>query len=166
MKLVSQLPILTVDTTYSSSNSSSGRYQPPLMNSICLPDKDIVNTANELALSAGYGYIDEGVVNNGSLMMAGLMIDKLIDNRTDAMGNWILGYRHPFSNESPAVCKGDSGGPLIQYVGDRAVLIGINSRSSRIGPNNNCQTTDPYKPMFFMRVSKFIDWIVNIVTNN
>ncbi|XP_054166161.1 vitamin K-dependent protein C-like [Oppia nitens] len=143
VKLVQQIPISnTVITTTSSGNQYS------LINGICLPDIDLINTDNELALIAGFGYIDEGVDNYGPLMMGSLMIAKPVYNKIDAMGNWILGYRHPLEDTSAAVCRGDSGGPLVQYVGSRAVLIGLQWASVRKG---DCQSKNPSKRMSFMR---------------
>ena len=55
------------------------------------------------------------------------------------------------------VIKGDSGGPLIQYVGGRAVLIGIIKQ----GYPNKCSA--PNKKTVFLRVSKIIDWITSVI---
>ncbi|XP_054156003.1 chymotrypsin-like protease CTRL-1 [Oppia nitens] len=160
LKLISPLPIPTITTTTTTSGGQP--YRPLKVNGICLPDKDIVNTEDELALNAGYGYIDEGVVNYGPLRMNWIIIKKTINNFYDGWGNWIISYRYP-PNTGSAICKGDSGGPLVQYVGDRAVLIGLTSASS---VKVHCLSDKPKSKMIFIRVSRFIDWIVDTIENN
>ncbi|XP_054156004.1 chymotrypsin-like protease CTRL-1 [Oppia nitens] len=158
LKLISPLPIPTTTTTSSGGQS----YLSPAVNGICLPDKDIVNTEDELALNAGFGYIDESVVNYGPLMMEWIIIKKAFNTTRDGWDNWIRSYRYPHYTGS-GICKGDSGGPVVQYVGDRAVLIGITSASSL---NVHCLAYNPNAIMIFIRVSRFVDWIVDTIENN
>ncbi|XP_054156001.1 chymotrypsin-like protease CTRL-1 [Oppia nitens] len=153
LKLGSQIPIP------SSSSSSSGQY--PLINGICLPDKDILNTDEELALVAGFGWIDDRIGNYGPLMMGWIMVDKRDANNDDdnQWDNWFTAHRYPNTNGS-AICKGDSGGPVVQYVGNRAVLIGLNRASTL---NIECMSYKSVAIMHLMRVSKFVDWIVDTI---
>ncbi|XP_054166160.1 chymotrypsin A-like [Oppia nitens] len=179
VKLVEQIPILdnnntdnTTTDTNTNTTTSDGhhRYQQPMsVNSICLPDKDIVNTENELALMAGFGYIDDGVDNYGPLMMGGQMIAEPFFNENDSNGTFIIGYRHPLNLASAAVCRGDSGSPLIQYAGGRAVLIGTHRASNRDygnGTVRECTIQNIYARMYYIRVSLVIDWIIDTVINN
>ena len=56
--------------------------------------------------------------------------------------------------------KGDSGSPLIQYVNNQAVLIGIHKGSTKtkgLCGRDIAVTT---------RVSKFIDWIVDTIKSH
>ncbi|XP_054163247.1 uncharacterized protein LOC128961063 [Oppia nitens] len=115
---------------------STGGY--PTVNAICLPDRDIVNTDKELAVFAGFGYIDDNVINSGPLRTGWLQMTESFNNSLDNYSYLILSKRYPLI-ERTGGCQGDSGGPLIQYVvdnsshkgsggdggGGRAVLIGI-----------------------------------------
>ncbi|XP_054166152.1 transmembrane protease serine 11E-like [Oppia nitens] len=167
LKLDSQIPIPTTANTGAAAGGSGGssghRYDLSLPNSICLPDKDILNTDDELALIAGFGKLDEGVANNGQLMMDWIKMDKPLNNSKDKWGDRIRVYRYP-NNTGAAICKGDSGGPLVQYVGDRAVLIGLMRASSL--KKNDCLDYKSSGLMVAIRVSRFINWIVNTVNNN
>ncbi|XP_054166151.1 chymotrypsinogen B-like [Oppia nitens] len=122
LKLVLPIPIPTIPIAL-----SGGQFQQQT-NGICLPDKDIVNTVEELALTAGFGDIDDEVDNyDQQLLMGWLKLVKTVNTSYDKWGYWIRAYRYP-PNTGTALCMGDSGGPLVQYVdGGRAVLIGLNS---------------------------------------
>ncbi|XP_054158388.1 plasminogen-like [Oppia nitens] len=143
------------------------------VNSICLTDKNIVNIDDELALFAGFGYIDRGVSNPGPLRTGWLKLMKTFGNITDIFGARIIAFRYP-NNGGMATCKGDSGGPLIQNVLDsdssdgqnRAVLIGVISSSVGNKAIGYCHNPDPNTKMVFIRVSKFIEWIVETVLSN
>ncbi|XP_054155893.1 chymotrypsinogen A-like [Oppia nitens] len=171
-KNINDIGLLKLNSHIGIQRSMNGRYYT--VNSICLPDRDIVNTDKELALFAGFGYIDGSVSNTGPLRTGVSMIIKTFSNISDDWGKRIMGARYP-ANRGPALCKGDSGGPLIQYVsggssvdgmGDRAVHIGVSSASYGPLPVANCHNTDPNAYMVFIRVSKYIDWIIETVLTN
>ncbi|XP_054155987.1 chymotrypsin-like elastase family member 2A [Oppia nitens] len=134
------------------------------VNGICLPDKDLVNTDDELALFAGFGDIDNHRRNDGSVRMGWLKIDKYLDYHR--FGLTIRAHRFP-TKIGVGLCVGDCGGPLIQYVpgigySSQAVLIGINVG----GHTNTCLTNEHYSHMYFTRVSTHVDWIIKTVANN
>ncbi|XP_054155901.1 chymotrypsin-like elastase family member 2A [Oppia nitens] len=143
------------------------------VNGICLPEINIVNIDDELALVAGFGYIDRGVSNPGPLRTGWLKLMKTFGNITDIFGARIRAFRYP-TNGGMATCMGDSGGPLVQNVlssdssdgQNRAVLIGVIGGASGKPPVGYCHNPDPDSAMVFLRVSKFIDWIVDTVLNN
>ncbi|XP_054155983.1 lipase member M-like [Oppia nitens] len=140
----------------------------PRVNGICLPDYYLnikTSYANEWALMAGFGMTDFGVDNMGPLYTGWAKI-RHYDNQSDGT---IYAQRYP-PKVGPGICQGDSGGPLIQYDmsghlrdSGRAVLIGITSA----GDGNEClDTTYRLNNMYFTRVSKLVQWIVDIVRNN
>jgi hypothetical protein len=57
--------------------------------------------------------------------------------------------------------KGDSGSPLVQYVNNRAVLIGVHKGSIR-KLSGKCGV----ETAVTTRVSKYIDWIIQTIRNN
>ncbi|XP_054154002.1 venom peptide isomerase heavy chain-like [Oppia nitens] len=132
------------------------------LNGICLPRKLEINSVNELALYAGYGYIDETtktLVNR--LQLSYTMIIRAKNNTSDEQNRLIWSYRYPPEIGSRS-CAGDSGGPLYQYSGStdgRAVLIGINSVSRS---NHPCDVTDQIAYTLYPRVSMHIDWIIQL----
>ena len=56
--------------------------------------------------------------------------------------------------------KGDSGSPLVQYVNNKAVLIGIHKGSTKMRGKCGRETS------VTTRVSKFIDWIVDTIRSH
>ncbi|XP_054158655.1 plasminogen-like [Oppia nitens] len=166
------IALLKLNSHIGITRSLNGRYYT--VNSICLPDSHSVNTDKELALFAGFGYIDEGVSNPGQLRTGWLKLLKTLNNnRHDLWGNQIQALRYPIG-KGLAVCRGDSGGPLIQYVSggssdvviDRAVLIGVAKGFLGQPLAGGCLSADPNTYMTFIRVSKKIDWIIQTVLNN
>ncbi|XP_054158654.1 venom peptide isomerase heavy chain-like [Oppia nitens] len=132
---------------------SNTRYKT--INGICLPKEDIINTNDELALIAGYGAINDTTDLNGRPHMGWLKIMKPEFDSNDSNGTLILAERAPGGSLS---CKGDSGGPLLQYINGRAVLIGViqGGVSSNYCPEINF-------PAYYVRLSKHIEWIKQIV---
>ncbi|XP_054154908.1 chymotrypsin-like protease CTRL-1 [Oppia nitens] len=157
LKLDSHLPIQT---------NKSCRYIAQT-NGICLPDTDIVNTDEELALTAGFGYIDYGIANYGPLIMGWIIIDKPFNNSLDLWSDRIIAHRYPI-NSGAATCAGDSGGPLVQYVGSRAVLIGL-VRGLTAFENmieTDCIDYNTINKMDFIRISRFVNWIIDTIKYN
>ncbi|XP_054163245.1 elastase-1-like [Oppia nitens] len=157
---------------------STGGY--PTVNAICLPDRDIVNTDKELAVFAGFGDIEDNVINSGPLRTGWLQMTESSKNSTDNYSYLILSKRYPLI-EGTGGCQGDSGGPLVQYVmdnnnshkgvmtssggsggGGRAVLIGI--IRSVYPMSTTCQSKHSDAISIFVRISKHIDWIINTVS--
>ncbi|XP_054167844.1 chymotrypsin-like elastase family member 2A [Oppia nitens] len=153
--------IISMTTTL---QSTVGRY--PLVNAICLPDRDIVNTDKELALFAGFGNIDENyVINLGPLRTGWLRMNEPTNNVSDRWTYFIKSNRYPII-DGLNLCSGDSGGPLIQYEFDsqRAVLIGLGIRQWPANISTGCPPRVADSGSIFVRLSKHIDWIINTVT--
>ena len=57
--------------------------------------------------------------------------------------------------------QGDSGSPIVQYMGGRAVMVGVLSTMSK-GIGNGCVTPKGKTAVVHaIRVSSVIDWIIN-----
>ncbi|XP_054158653.1 serine protease 3-like [Oppia nitens] len=125
------------------------------INGICLPKEDIINTNDELALIAGYGAINDTTKLKGRPHMGWLKIMKPVFDSNDSNGTMITAERTPGGSMT---CKGDSGGPLLQYINGRAVLIGVTKGGimSNYCPKISFQT-------YYIRLSKHIEWIKQIV---
>ncbi|XP_054154935.1 chymotrypsin-like protease CTRL-1 [Oppia nitens] len=157
VKLKSQIPIPTTTIP------TPGLWFGQQINGICLPEPNIMNTEQELALIAGYGSTTgDDVRNTGQLKMGWTVIAKPYDT-TYPYTNIIVVFRYPH-NTGAAMCYGDSGGPLIQFVGNRAVLIGIQSGIS--GTVGRCLSRQSDSKMAFIRLSSAVQWIVNTINSN
>jgi secreted trypsin-like serine protease len=73
-----------------------------------------------------------------------------IDNSKICAGNLTVGGKD--------ACQGDSGGPFLTRHGERFVLVGV--ISSGIG------CARPAKPGVYSKVSYYMDWIMENVSNN
>ncbi|XP_054164899.1 uncharacterized protein LOC128962545 [Oppia nitens] len=125
---------LTADLPLSSQLSTNGHNYRTLLNGICLPPLDALNSEDEFALMAGYGYVNRDEKSD-RLKIGYIRIKKTYNNASDYWRMIILGERYPSYNGTFS-CSGDSGGPLYQYVNGRAVLIGITH--GRSGRNHKC----------------------------
>ncbi|CAG2105989.1 unnamed protein product [Medioppia subpectinata] len=110
------------------------------VNSICLPDKNVTNSAKEYAVLNAFGDPmatpePEGGFNDTNddswdrtrLLGGWIVINAAVnDEDTDYYGQFIIGEQYG----GAFLCSGDSGGPLYQYVNGVAVLIGIVTGSS------------------------------------
>ncbi|XP_054158761.1 chymotrypsin-like elastase family member 1 [Oppia nitens] len=170
-KLGHDIALLKLDSQILMTQSTGGY---PTVNAICLPDRDIVNTDKELAVFAGFGNIEDNVINSGPLRTGCFQMTESSNNSSDNYCYLISSKRYPLI-EGTGGCEGDSGGPLVQYVvdnnhkmsgsdgsGGRAVLIGILlGISPKLGV---CQLRHSDNILLFLRLSKHIDWIINTVS--
>ncbi|XP_054162844.1 venom peptide isomerase heavy chain-like [Oppia nitens] len=152
------IALIKVKTPMSFS-ANSGYYRQ--INSICLPPIDYYNTGNEYAVIAGFGKIN-GAYNVNRLMMGWNRIPPQQSNSLTIVVN----TQYPYPGGA-YICFGDSGGPLIQYINGRAVLIGV---TSRMGNMNliYCSPYDATKPVesTYVRVSDKINWILTQINTN
>ncbi|XP_054157404.1 chymotrypsinogen 2-like [Oppia nitens] len=118
---------------------------------ICLPELNSINTKDQLIIYAGFGVID-----NNNTLPNWLQIgwNKILT----ITRNYIVAKPYPPGSGS-GICWGDSGGPLYQYVNGKAILIGIGK-----GGNGGCSNNQIN--MFFVKVTLYIDWIIETVQNN
>ncbi|XP_054158893.1 urokinase-type plasminogen activator-like [Oppia nitens] len=135
-------------------------------NSICLPARDaILSTDSEYLLMAGYGYpyIILGYIPV-QFSIRQIDITNNDNNNTDITDNNKIDNKLVIKHKSihaGIVCKGDSGSGLWQYMDEKAVLIGVHSNSLRFDLRVNC-TAHP-NIGYAVRVSKYIDWILNYI---
>ncbi|XP_054161248.1 plasma kallikrein-like [Oppia nitens] len=137
-------------------NVGDNGYAYRQLNSICLPPIDHMVTEYELALIVGFGRINDTYVSTNRLQTGLVRIST--QNLTDP--NIINAYQYPYPGGAH-ICFGDSGGPLLQYVNGRAVLIGV-SIWGDIGenicsPNHRVWTA-------FVKVSAVLDWIIENIS--
>ncbi|CAG2163075.1 unnamed protein product [Oppiella nova] len=97
-------------------------------NGICLPEKDIQNDIQEKAYYSGFGRINYKGVRATNLMKSSMTL--MPDSECH---NHISKYSMACLNSNTShTCKGDSGSPLVQYVNNKAVLIGIHKGSTKM----------------------------------
>ncbi|XP_054159987.1 mite allergen Der p 3-like [Oppia nitens] len=121
----------------------SGTY---IVNTVCLPVADIINNKSEDTVVIGYGYTDR----DGTQLS-----DVLRKANVEILSNRVCDDK--YQRQPEVICSedGDSGGPMIQYDGNRAVLIGVvndGAEDSNIG----CRA----RYLIFTRVSYFINMII------
>ncbi|XP_054158438.1 lectizyme-like [Oppia nitens] len=141
-----------------------------LVNSVCMPERDIYETGDELAMTSGWGPISPNGTNPDTGHIMGFM--RIVFNSTlyqqpnwtDAE-LWSVITTKRFSQTGTDVCEGDSGGPLVQYVNGRAVLLGVFSGFNKF-LDVLCGTTDPELNTYWARVSYYTDWIVETIVNS
>ncbi|XP_054155871.1 chymotrypsinogen A-like [Oppia nitens] len=167
IKLKEELPIHTHPTNNPLSTApvvqqsdNQFMYTTQTMNSICLPKESQTNFRQEFALFAGFGHLNNSQPNEDRLRMGWTRISGQMSNTTDEYGKCIVAVRDPEYTGS-ASCKGDSGGPLIQFINGRAVLIGVLSSGSA-PPEETCTERLTY----FVRIAHQILWIVRTVSRN
>ncbi|XP_054161829.1 U21-ctenitoxin-Pn1a-like [Oppia nitens] len=140
---------LTADLPLSSQLSSNSVNYRTLLNGICLPPLDALNSEDELALMAGYGLVSD-TEKSDRLKIGYIRIKRTYNNARDYWRMIILGERYPSYNGTFS-CSGDSGAPLYQYVNGRAVLIGINH--GRTVSNHKCDAINDGAYVIFVRIS-------------
>ncbi|XP_054161704.1 coagulation factor IX-like [Oppia nitens] len=153
---------LTADLPLSSQLSINGLNYRTLLNGICLPPLDALNSEDELALMAGYGLVNRNEKSD-RLKIGYIRIKKPYNNARDFWRMIILGERYPSYNGTFS-CAGDSGAPLYQYVNGRAVLIGITKGRNTI--TYKCDEIVDSVYVVFVRISLFVDWIIDSIHNN
>ncbi|XP_054161567.1 venom peptide isomerase heavy chain-like [Oppia nitens] len=127
------------------------------VNTICLPKANITNVNREPAIFSGWGAIvKEGTNMTDNLKKAEYLIDnnyKQCNNNNICVNeNWYI------------PCFGDSGSPLIQYDGERAVLIGLFSHSVPTNTGNSTIDNQCHPGwQYFTRVSYYVDWIIDTI---
>lgn len=150
--------------------SDMGEQSEPFMNTICLPLKDKKYKFNETARIAGWGLSsakDETSMPS-KLLTTDILLNKLDEcvrtyskqlksarpkEQHDKYDDYICAS---YKNSRDA-CQSDSGGPLMQFSGGKAVVIGIVSFG--IG----CATKGV--PGLYTRTSAYINWIKDITHN-
>ncbi|CAG2105951.1 unnamed protein product [Medioppia subpectinata] len=119
---------------------------------VCLPDMNQINRDGQYALFAGYGNVD------GLPMVGWTRIKPFKPGK----GRTIVATRYP-SQAGEFKCKGDNGGPLIQYIDNGvAILIGVYSENM-VYKNGQCMPLKDKHSMTFTRVSRQIEWILRVV---
>ncbi|XP_054161804.1 uncharacterized protein LOC128959813 [Oppia nitens] len=146
---------LTADLPLSSQLSNNGFNYRRLLNGICLPPLDALNSEDELALMAGYGLVSD-TEESDRLKIGYIRIKRTYNNARDYWRMIILGERYPSYNGTFS-CAGDSGAPLYQYVNGRAVLIGINH--GRTVSNHKCDAINDGAYVIFVRIS----WVKQVL---
>ncbi|XP_054162841.1 venom peptide isomerase heavy chain-like [Oppia nitens] len=132
-------------------SANSGYYRQ--INSICLPPIGHYNTDNEYAVIAGFGDI-YGAKDVNRLLMGWTRIPPQQSNSLVL----VIDKQYPYPDGS-YVCFGDSGGPLIQYVNNRAVIIGVAAKA--LVNVFYCTQYNATTPVIitYVRVSDKINWI-------
>lgn len=91
-----------------------------VVNSICVPQPNILNQYNEYAVLAAFGSLEDKIDSK---------MPTLLQKTVGVIYGWTKCDADMmnicFDMGSAAGCSGDSGSPLIQYNGDKAILIGL-----------------------------------------
>ncbi|XP_054158437.1 ATP-binding cassette sub-family C member 2-like [Oppia nitens] len=101
-----------------------------LVNSVCMPEANIHENGDELAMTSGWGPISSNGTNPDTGHIMGFM-RIVMDSTLYREPNWtefeymsVLPTKR-YHEQGTDICVGDSGGPLVQYVNGRAVLLGV-----------------------------------------
>ncbi|XP_074044075.1 plasminogen [Macrotis lagotis] len=126
----------------------------------CLPSQSYVVPDRTLCHVTGWGET-KGTSGKGQLKQASLpVIENRVCNRFEYLNGRVkhneLCAGHLFGGEDS--CQGDSGGPLICSDNDKYVLQGVTSWGL------GC--AQPNKPGVYVRVSKYVSWIEEIMRNS
>ncbi|CAG2104649.1 unnamed protein product [Medioppia subpectinata] len=112
--------LIELNTALDFTAPKGSHYRP--INSVCLPKADIYNTDKEYALVAGFGAMNYTKHLADWLQMGWIRIWEKKDTRFDYYGKMIIARQVA---DSVSVCRGDSGGGVIQWQNGKAVVIGI-----------------------------------------
>nr|O18783.1 RecName: Full=Plasminogen; Contains: RecName: Full=Plasmin heavy chain A; Contains: RecName: Full=Activation peptide; Contains: RecName: Full=Plasmin heavy chain A, short form; Contains: RecName: Full=Plasmin light chain B; Flags: Precursor [Notamacropus eugenii]AAB65760.1 plasminogen [Notamacropus eugenii] len=126
----------------------------------CLPSQDFMVPDRTLCHVTGWGDT-QGTSPRGLLKQASLpVIDNRVCNRHEYLNGRVksteLCAGHLVGRGDS--CQGDSGGPLICFEDDKYVLQGVTSWGL------GCAR--PNKPGVYVRVSRYISWIEDVMKNN
>ncbi|XP_025190361.1 serine proteinase stubble-like [Melanaphis sacchari] len=136
------------------------KFQPNIL-PVCIPEDDL-NFVGFSAHVTGWGTLYYG--GNSPSILQGVAVPVISNSACEKMfraAGYIKQIPDTFicaGTESGGVdaCKGDSGGPLVvQRPDKRWVVVGIVSWGMRCG--------EPNSPGVYMRISKFKDWINQII---
>ncbi|XP_072493804.1 plasminogen isoform X2 [Notamacropus eugenii] len=126
----------------------------------CLPSQDFMVPDRTLCHVTGWGDT-QGTSPRGLLKQASLpVIDNRVCNRHEYLNGRVKSTELCAGHLVGGVdsCQGDSGGPLICFEDDKYVLQGVTSWGL------GCAR--PNKPGVYVRVSRYISWIEDVMKNN
>ncbi|CAG2104304.1 unnamed protein product [Medioppia subpectinata] len=123
------------------------------VNSVCLPERSIANLVTEDALFAGFGFTDVDAMNRSYFLRQTRLS---IESEVECYQRFHRRFDEICAVETQhMLCSGDSGSPLVQFDGQRAVIIGVLTWTQRVNTSHNCGPG----VMYFTRVSMIMDWI-------
>ncbi|XP_074165484.1 plasminogen isoform X1 [Sminthopsis crassicaudata] len=126
----------------------------------CLPPQDFMVPDRTLCHVTGWGET-QGTSRKDLLKQASLpVIDNRVCNRYEYLNGKVKSSELCAGHLVGGVdsCQGDSGGPLICFENDKYVLQGVTSWGL------GCAR--PNKPGVYVRVSKYVSWIEEVMRNN
>ncbi|KAM5228809.1 plasminogen [Ctenodactylus gundi] len=126
----------------------------------CLPSQNYVVADRTLCYITGWGET-QGTFGAGLLKEAQLpVIENKVCNRYEYLNGRVRSTELCAGNLAGGTdsCQGDSGGPLVCFEKDKYILQGVTSWGL------GCAR--PNKPGVYVRVSRFVNWIEEIMKNN
>uniref|UniRef100_A0A8C5LGD4 Plasminogen n=1 Tax=Jaculus jaculus TaxID=51337 RepID=A0A8C5LGD4_JACJA len=126
----------------------------------CLPSANYVVADRTLCYITGWGET-KGTYGAGQLKEAQLpVIENKVCNRRDYLNGRVRSTELCAGHLAGGVdsCQGDSGGPLVCFEKDKYILQGVTSWGL------GCAR--PNKPGVYVRVSRYVSWIEEIMRNN
>ncbi|XP_054157689.1 trypsin-1-like [Oppia nitens] len=128
-----------------------------MVNSICLPDEHY--NVHTIADAVAIGWGQTSTVGHDSPILLAVDLPIVSSDKQDRCA-YKYGFKHfrdsvfcAGAQHGKDTCHGDSGGPLIQIVNNRSIVVGITSFGSSIG----CGAKGI--PGVYTDVSKYLNWI-------